>query len=449
MATLEPAAVRFVPLGGLGEIGMNCLALEQGDDLMVIDCGTSFPSEDVGVDVVIPDFSYLLERKALLRGVFLTHGHDDHIGALPFLLRQMRVPVWGPPHALALVKRRMEDHGMKPNGFDLRPTTPRSSYVVGSFVVEPVRVSHSIIEATALKVETAAGTVVHSGDFKFDAEPPDGEPTDEARLDEIGRAGVGLLLSDSTNVDSAEPTSSEQVVGVSLERLIQNASGRVFVVLFASNVQRLILIGAIARATRRKVCLLGRSLVNHVEVALEIGRLDWPSDLRVSPEEARTMRPGEVLVLAGGSQGERQSAMARLAAGMHQELSLEPGDTVIFSSRVIPGNDRAVLRVMNDVIRRGAQLHTYRTDPRCAHEWAREPARAGSNARAARTALFRTDSRDLAAHDAPRWSCSRARHRPDARRRERNFVRVRRRARAERPRRARGRGVDRLRRGGD
>jgi ribonuclease J len=293
----------------------------------------------------------------------LTHGHEDHIGALPYLLAELDIPVWGPPHALGMARRRLLEHGFGANELDFRVATPGHSYPVGPFEVEPVRVAHSIVEASALAIRTSRGVVFHSGDFNFDPDPPDGEPTDEPRIRELGDAGIGLLLSDSTNIDVPERPGSERSVGVVLERLIEAAPARVVVALFASNIQRLILLGEIARRTGRKLCLLGRSLDAQVTVAKEIKRLSWLSDLLVSAEDVRQMKRERVLILAGGTQAERLSAMRRLADGVHPMLSLEEGDTVILSSRIIPGNDRPVIAMVNAMHRRGLTVHTRITEP--------------------------------------------------------------------------------------
>ncbi len=360
---LGPTSVRLNPLGGLGEIGTNCLALEQDDGIIVIDCGTSFPRDDLGVDVLHADFSWLTARSRRVSGVFLTHAHEDHVGAVPHLLKRLDVPVWGPPHALAMVRRRLAEHDLSEEDVDLRLAVAGTVHEVGPFVVEPIRVSHSIVEASALRIETRAGTVVHSGDFNFDPDPPDGEPTDEARLCALAESGVALLLSDSTNIDVAERPGSERSVGVALERHIAPATGRVFVAMFASNIQRLMLLGESAQRVGRKICLLGRSLCTQVEVATEIGRLRWPSNLRVAPEQAAAMPPQELLVLAGGSQAETHSALARLARSAHHQLTVEAGDTVILSSRIIPGNERPVHDMICDLLRLGARVVTRSTDP--------------------------------------------------------------------------------------
>ncbi|HEY3235840.1 MAG TPA: ribonuclease J [Polyangiaceae bacterium] len=361
--SLDSQSVRLVPLGGWGEIGMNCLAIEHSDDILVVDCGSSFPFDDLGVDLYHPNFTWLWDRADRVRGAFITHGHEDHIGGLPYLLQKLRTPIWGPPHALGLIERRLHDHGFDTRDLVLTEAHPLTTYRVGSFSVEPIRVSHSIVEATALKLETHAGIIIHTGDFNLDPDPPDGEPTDIARFRAIGDAGVALLLSDSTNVDTGERLGSERSVGQALERLIGEAEHRVFLAMFASNIQRLILLGEIAKRRGRKICLLGRSLTRQVEVATEMGRLQWPSDLCVGPEQAQKLPREQLLVLAGGTQAERNSALRRLAGGTHPLLSVETGDTVILSSRIIPGNERPVHDMMTDLLRKGATLHSWRTDP--------------------------------------------------------------------------------------
>ncbi len=361
--SLDTQSVRIVPLGGLGEIGMNCLAIEQSDGILLVDCGTSFPNDDWGIDVLRPDFSYLTEQAHRVVGVVLTHGHEDHIGAIPYLLSELDVPVWGPSHALGLVKRRLVEHDFELDAVNLRLSEPKLSYAVGPFRVEPVRVAHSIIDATALAIHTRAGVIVHTGDFDLDPDPPDSEPTDECRLAELGDAGVSLLLSDSTNVDCLQRVSSEREVGETLERLIVEAPYRVIVALFASNLQRLAALGRIAQQAGRKIVLLGRSLTAHVQVAHEIGRLDWPSHLMIAPEQLRSFPRDHVLVLAGGTQAERASAMYRIAQGTHRWLDIETGDTVIMSSRTIPGYERAVQALLCDLLRRGARVHTQFSDP--------------------------------------------------------------------------------------
>jgi ribonuclease J len=358
------SSVRLVALGGLGEIGMNCLALEQDGQVVLVDCGVTFPSSDLGVDVFHPRFDHVLERPDALRGVVLTHGHEDHIGALPYLLGHVDVPVWGPPHAIELARQRLSEHGLEGGDVDLRTTTLGREERVGPFSFEAVRVAHSITDATALAIRTAAGLFVHTGDFKLDPTPIDGEPTDEARLQALGDEGVRLLLSDSTNVDSEGRAGSERDVGDALAALAAGARSRVVIGLFASNVQRLRVVGDIAMRTRRRLCLLGRSVNNHVRAAQAVGRLSWPSDLVVPPELCGSLPRDRVLVVASGTQAERMSALARLATGTHPLLRLEEGDLVVLSSRNIPGNDRAVYDLVASFLRLGVELVTRMTDPR-------------------------------------------------------------------------------------
>jgi len=349
--------VRIFPLGGLGEVGMNCLAIEQRGEVLLVDCGVTFDDRGLGIDVVHPEFTALEAHRDRIAGVFVTHGHEDHIGALPYLLRRFDVPIWGPAYALGLVRERLAEHEVLEHArlVEVRPREPVS---VRSFTVEPVRVTHSIADATALAIRTDAGLVVHSGDFKIDESPPDGERFDEDRLRELGDEGVALLFSDSTNVDSAGDAGSEQSVGDALEPLVRAAKGAVVVALFASNVHRLRLLGEIARETGRKIVPLGRSIVTHSRVAHATGYLSWPSDLVHPAERVRELPRDQVLALATGTQAEARAALARLARGDHPSFDVGPGDTVILSSRIIPGHEPEVYGLMGDLLRRGVELHS-------------------------------------------------------------------------------------------
>lgn len=355
--------VRFIPLGGLGEIGMNCFAIEQNDGILVVDCGITFPEDDVGVDVLHPDFSWLLENENRIAGIFITHGHEDHIGALPHLMSQLRAtpPIFAPEHCCILLASRFKERGL--NTDCLVRVRPREVHPVGPFCVEPVAVSHSIVDATALRIGTSAGHIVHTGDFNLDAHQPAGVPTDATRLQEWGESGVRLLLSDSTNVDSATRKGSEGDVARALAELVTGAEGRLVVGMFSSNVHRLAALVKIAEETRRKLCFLGRSLERQVAAATAIGRLEHSSDALVSREELAFLDRRAVLVVAGGSQAEASSSLRRLSLGTHQHLQLERGDRVILSSRIIPGNERPVLRMINDLLRQGVDVRTSRTDP--------------------------------------------------------------------------------------
>jgi ribonuclease J len=352
--------VRLFPLGGLGEVGMNCLAIEQRGEVMLVDCGVTFDGRKIGIDVVHPDFSALEAYRDRIAGVFVTHGHEDHIGALPYLLKRFDVPVWGPPYALGLVRERVVEHEVLRHVRFIE-TQPRSKYEVGSFIVEPIRVTHSIADATALAIETDAGTIVHTGDFKFDETPVDGEAFDVERLGEIANDGVALLLSDSTNIDASGPTGSEAAVGEVLEEIVLGAKQAVVVAMFASNVHRLQLLARIAGKTQRRIVPLGRSIHTHSRVARATGYLEW--DAHVFPaERVRELPRDRILAIATGTQAEANGALNRLARGDHPAMQLVAGDTVILSSRIIPGNEREVFGVLGDLLRRGVELRTWMSD---------------------------------------------------------------------------------------
>jgi ribonuclease J len=349
--------VRVLPLGGLGEVGMNCMAIEQRGQVLLVDCGVTFDDRGLGVDVIHPDFSPLDRLGGALVGVAITHGHEDHIGALPYLLRRHDLPVYGPPYALGLVRERLREHEVLEHA-RLYETAPGRRFELGSFSVEPIRVTHSIADATALAIATDVGTVVHTGDFKFDETPPDGEELDVERFRALGDAGVTLLLSDSTNVDVEGATGSEAGVGDVLERLVLGAPGAVVVAMFASNVHRLRLLGDIARRSGRRIVLLGRGVGTHARVARSTGYLPWPDELVLPDELARERPRGEILAIATGSQGEAKAALARLARGEHPSFAVVPGDRVILSARTIPGNEPEVHAVLDGLIRRGVEVVT-------------------------------------------------------------------------------------------
>ena len=359
---LDPLAmVSVFALGGLGEVGMNCLAIEQRGEVMLVDCGVTFDHRGLGVDIVHPDFSALEPYRGKIAGLFVTHGHEDHIGAIPYFLERFDVPVWAPPHALALIKTRLAENEVDKVS-SLREANVRGLYKVGSFLVEPIRVTHSIADATALAIKTDAGIVLHTGDFKFDNTPPDGEAFDIDRIDELGEAGIALLLSDSTNIDASGETGSERGVGDSLHRITAKASGAVVVAMFASNVHRLRMIGEVARHTKRKIVLLGRSVETHAAAARETRYLDWPSDIVHPAERAKELPKNQILAIASGTQGEWRGALSRIARGDHPNFELAAGDTVVLSSRTIPGNDLNVFSVMGHLLRRGVDLKTWIND---------------------------------------------------------------------------------------
>ena len=315
------ATLRVLPFGGLGEIGMNCLALEQRGEALIVDCGVAFGSRRFGVDVIHPDWT-ALDRYRIV-GLFVTHGHEDHIGAIPYFLRRHHVPVFGPRYALGLVRERLLDHEIDGHA-DLREVPPRTRVRVGSFDVEPIRVTHSIADATALAIRTDAGLVVHTGDFKFDDSPPDGEAFDVGRFEELAREGVRLLLSDSTNIDARGPTGSEASVGEALDAIVRQAQGAVVVGVFASNVHRLRLLGDIAHRHGRKVVALGRSVALHARVARTTARatgaqagkpyLEWPSEMVWPAERVAELPRGAILGIASSMRARSTTPLPRTAS---------------------------------------------------------------------------------------------------------------------------------------
>ena len=352
---MDPA-VRLIPLGGLGEIGLNMMLVESGDDLLAVDCGLMFPGGDLpGIDYVIPDFAYALAKGPGFRAVVLTHGHEDHIGALPYLLRETRVPVYGTPLTLALVGEKLREHGLLEVA-DLRVMRPRTPFDVGPFRVEPIRVTHSIVDGMGLAVGTAAGTVVFTGDFKLDPTPLDGEPSDDARFAELGAAGVLVLCSDSTNVDRPGHTRSELEVGAALAERFAVASGRIIVATFASHIHRIQQVLTQAARFGRRVALLGRSMERNVAIAAELGHLRVPDELLLPLEELVGLPAARQLILSTGSQGEPNSALALMAAGEHKYAQIATGDLVVISARVIPGNERTIGHVVNALYRLGAEV---------------------------------------------------------------------------------------------
>lgn len=341
---------------------MNCLAVETEDSLVVVDCGVTFPEQPLGVDVIHPDFSYVLERRRKVRGVVLTHGHEDHIGAVPYLLRELDAPVYGPPYALALVRERLREHDDL-RGVELLPTRPRHRYVLGDVEVEPVRVTHSIADAHALCLRTPAGTLLHSGDFRIDPTPPDGETFDAERLEQIGREGVDVLLSDSTNVDVATAAASELEIADRLSEYVRAARTRLVIAMFASNVHRLRAVLRAARACGKEVGLLGRSVQLHTRVAVDAGYLEEAALGTTPAEQLQQVPRARLCAIATGTQGEPAAALARLASGTHPHLRLEPGDVVVLSARVIPGHERAVQRIVSDLERQGVEVRSPTVDP--------------------------------------------------------------------------------------
>lgn len=361
-ATPQPRnseTLRVIPLGGLGEIGMNLMVYECGDDAILVDCGMMFPdAATLGVDVIIPDMTYIFDNASKIRALFLTHGHEDHIGAVPFLVERLPIPVYGMPLALGFVADKLEEFQI--DDIELRAIMPRDSVEVGSFRVEAIRVTHSIVDALGYAITTPAGTIIHTGDFKIDHTPIDGKRTDLARFAEYGEKGVLLLLSDSTGALVPGHGPSEKTVGTGLDRVFSNATGRVIVTTFASHIHRVQQIIDLARKHRRKVLLIGRSLVDNVETAERLGYLKFPRETRAASPD---LSPKELVILTTGTQGEPSSALSRMAFGEHKQVLVERGDVVIISARTIPGNERPVAHVIDNLYRRGAAEVVHHESP--------------------------------------------------------------------------------------
>ena len=343
-------------LGGVGEIGKNMTALEYNDEIIIVDAGLTFPDDDLpGVDVVIPDMTYLIENKAKIKALLLTHGHEDHIGAVPFLLQQINVPIYGTRLTLALVENKMKEHPkIKYKAVSVKP---KNVLKIGAFSIEFIKVSHSIAGSLALAITTPVGTVVHTGDFKIDYEPIDGAMTDLPRLGEIGRKGVTLLLCESTNVCRKGYSMSEKSVGRTLDEIIKNhADNRIIVATFASNIHRMQQIMDIAEKYKRKIAFTGRSMINVSEVAMKIGELHYNRDNIVDIEKVDKLDDKEVLIMTTGSQGEPMSALTRMAAGEFKSVKIRPNDLVILSASPIPGNEKNVYNVINALYKLGADV---------------------------------------------------------------------------------------------
>jgi len=349
------STVRVGFLGGQGEIGKNCIYLEHEGQIIVIDCGMTFPEEDVfGIDIILPDLSFLVERSRDVRAVFITHGHEDHIGAVPYLLREMSVPVYGSPLVLGLLEPKLEE--MKVRGFTGRSLEAGQPVSVGPFEVTPFRVNHSIPDSFGFAVRTPVGTVVHTGDFKLDQTPVDGKVTDYQALGDLGQRGVLALLMDSTNAERPGYTPSERVVGQRLREIFWNRPGRILVTTFASNVHRIQQVLDAARSVGRKVAVTGRSMTDTVSIASRLGYLDIPPGTLVEMEEIVQLPDERVVLLTTGSQGEPMSALARIAAGDYRRVSIRTGDTVVIAATPVPGNETLVARTVDMLFRQGADV---------------------------------------------------------------------------------------------
>ncbi|MCC7201100.1 MAG: ribonuclease J [Nitrospirae bacterium] len=353
---MDDAALLIIPLGGLGEIGLNMTVFRYGDDIIAVDAGLMFPEEEMlGVDVVIPDFSYLTENRENVRGIFITHGHEDHIGAIPYLLREMNIPVYGTPLTIGLISEKLKEHDLDEKS-KLIPIRPGEVIDAGSFSVEGIRITHSIVDGVGFGITTPAGRIVHTGDFKFDQTPVDGQLLDVHRFADYGNMGTLVLLSDSTNSEREGYCLSEREVGVAFNEIFASARKRIIVATFASNIHRIQQVIDAAAKYDRRVILNGRSVINNTRIAEELGYLHYPPDVKASMDDLNELPDDKVVIVTTGSQGEPMSSLSRMAMDDHKHIKIKEGDMVLLSSRFIPGNERAIGRVINHLFRRGANV---------------------------------------------------------------------------------------------
>jgi ribonuclease J len=347
--------ISIIPLGGLGEIGKNMTAIKYGNSILVVDGGMSFPDDDLpGIDLVIPDYNYLLENRNMVKAFVVTHGHEDHIGGLPYILNDLPVPVYGGKLTLGLIKSKLEEHNI--NGINLAEVKNRDMVQIGPFKVEFIRVSHSIPDSFALAIHTPAGIIVHTGDFKLDMSPVDNQFMDLARFSELGEQGVLLMMADSTNVERPGFTASEKVVGQTLETTFLGATGRIIVTSFASNVHRIQQVIWAAEATNRKVSVVGRGMTNVMDIAMDLGYLQIKPDTLVDISEITSYPDNKVAILTTGSQGESFAGLTRMSQGEHKQIKIRPGDLIVISANAIPGNEKTVAKTIDNLYRRGAEV---------------------------------------------------------------------------------------------
>jgi beta-CASP RNase J family ribonuclease len=348
--------LKIIPLGGLGEIGKNMTAFEYKDEIIVIDCGLAFPDEDLyGIDIVIPDVTYLIKNKEKVKGIFITHGHEDHIGGLPYILKQINVPVYGAKISLGLIEGKLKEHTML-SDCTLNMVEPGELIKLEQFKIEYIRNNHSIPDSCSIALHTPVGVVVHSGDFKVDFTPIDEKVMDLQRYAQLGKKGVLLLMADSTNALHKGYTMSEKTVGETLQNLFSKATGRIIVSTFASNIHRLQQIADCAMKYERKIAFSGRGMENISEVAISLGYLFIPEDMIISLDELKNYPDDKLTIVTTGSQGESMAALTRIAASTHRHIQIQEGDTVIISATPIPGNEKAVSNVVNDLIEKGANV---------------------------------------------------------------------------------------------
>ncbi|MCE5312206.1 MAG: ribonuclease J [Nitrospiraceae bacterium] len=354
-STDSSTPLQIIPLGGVEEIGLNMTVFRFGSDIIVVDSGLMFPEEDMlGIDFVIPDFSYLIENRDSIRGILLTHGHEDHTGALPFVLNEIKAPVYGTPLTLALVKEKLIEHEI--DDIELIPVRPRDTVNLGAFRIEFIRITHSIVDGVALGITTPVGSIVHTGDFKLDPTPVDGELMDFHKFSEYGEKGTLFLLSDSTNSEKGGFTFSEKEVRRAFEDVFSRSSGRIIISTFASNIHRIQQAVDVAVQFNRKVIMCGRSIVTNSQIALDHGYLKIPQDEWMRLETLKDIPDEQVVIITTGSQGEPLSVLSRIASDEHKHIKIKPGDTVILSAKAIPGNERSIGRIINRLMKRGAEV---------------------------------------------------------------------------------------------
>ncbi len=351
------ASVKITPLGGLGEIGGNFMVMETNTSAIIIDIGMSFPSEDMhGVDILVPDFSYIRKIKDKIDAIIITHAHEDHIGAVPYFFKQFKFPIYATPLPLGMISNKFDEHGLKKDKSYFRPIQKRKIYKIGDFEIEWIHVTHSIIDASSLAITTAAGTIIHTGDFKIDHTPIDGYPTDLHRFAHYGEKGVLLLLSDSTNSYRAGITKSESTVGPTFDRIFSSAKGRVIMSTFSSNIHRVYQAIVHGIKYNRKVCVIGRSMERNLDIAMELGYINLDRRIFIDPHEVNKYDDKDVLIVTTGSQGETMSALYRMATDEHRHVKIKPTDQIIISAKAIPGNEASVSRVLNFLIKAGAKV---------------------------------------------------------------------------------------------
>jgi ribonuclease J len=348
--------LQLIPLGGLGEFGMNCMALRWQDEIIVIDAGLMFPEEELlGVDIVVPDITYLIENRSMVKAILLTHGHEDHIGGLPWILSELNVPVYGTEFTLAYVEGKLDEHGLLDDA-EMIEMLPGRRFTLGAFSIMPIRVTHSLVDCVALAIHTPVGVVLHTGDFKIDLSSPDNKPFDLQAFAELGKQGVLCLLQDSTNVDRPGYTPSEKAVRPRLDEIFAQTKKKLFFSCFSSSIHRIRIALELAHKHGRKVAIMGRSMDNATEIAQDLGYLDVPNGLIINPSQIRDFPANKLCLMISGTQGEPMSALSRAAVNNHKHAHIDAGDTVLMSSRVIPGNEKGIFRMIDHLCRRDANV---------------------------------------------------------------------------------------------